>query len=109
NNSVNRTLTRYAGERPVASSVSPMAIDQGVQSLLVELRAAVQASADGAMYGNRVEALRDIDAALALPSTDKLKWLLAPTGNLQELSIANGWGQQFNELAAKLEQSCGSA
>lgn len=89
-------------------ALAPMAIDQGVQSLLVELRIAVQASVDGAM-GNRIEALRDIDAALALPSTDTLKWLLAPTGNLQELSIANGWGQQFNELAAKLEQSCGIA
>ena len=86
-----------------------MVIDQVAQPILVKLRAAVEASADGSMYGNRAEALRDIDAVLASPSADRLRWLLAPTGNLQELSIENGWGQQFNELAAQLEHSCGVA
>lgn len=55
------------------------------------------------MYGDRGRALHDIDALLANPSTDQVKYLLLPTANLQELSMECGWGREFNELATKLE------
>lgn len=78
-------------------------MDATGRAVLEELRARVEAGDEGGIYGDRAEALRDIDALLAHPSPGGVRWLLAPTGNLQELSIECGWGMEFNQLAAKLE------
>lgn len=56
------------------------------------------------MYGDRSKAVQDLDALLANPSSRGVRSLLLPTANLQELSIECGWGSEFNELAAELEE-----
>jgi hypothetical protein len=81
--------------------------ETAASEILSELRACVEASADSGMYGDRSEALRALDEAVAAPSIDRIRSLLLPTGNLQELAIENGWGARFNELAARLEQLLG--
>jgi hypothetical protein len=80
-----------------------MDVEANARSILIELRARVEAGGDGVIYGDRNRALHDIDMLLANPSLNQVKVLLAPTANLQELSIECGWGGEFNELAAKLE------
>ncbi|MFH0728207.1 MAG: hypothetical protein V2B19_17925 [Pseudomonadota bacterium] len=84
-----------------------MDIDQAAQKILNKLRDKVEAGTDGVIYGDRSRALNDIDSLLASPSTEGVKYLLLPTANLQELSIENGWGQEFNDLADKLERLLG--
>lgn len=84
-----------------------MDIDQSARKILAELRNKVQAGTDGDMYGDRTKALQEIDSLLASPSTKGVKYLLLPTANLQELSMANGWGEEFNQLAEKLERLLG--
>ncbi len=79
-----------------------MKMDEEVKRVLYALREKVESSAD-AIYADRSEALSDIDALLISPSKSGFKALLAPTANLQELSIENGWGDVFNEFAAQLE------
>lgn len=34
---------------------------------------------------------------------DELKLLFAPTGDLQETSIANGWAEEYLSLSAKFD------
>jgi len=84
-----------------------MDIDQAARKALNELRDKVEAGTDGGMYGDRSRALQEIDSLLTSPSTAGVKYLLLPTANLQELSMENGWGQEFNELADKLERLLG--
>ena len=36
-------------------------------------------------------------------SVEKLLFLLAPTGDLQEISISSGWGREFLVIAEALE------
>ena len=36
-------------------------------------------------------------------SMEKLQILLAPTGDLQEISIDNGWGEEFLRIASEIE------
>lgn len=86
-----------------------MDIDSLAKELLLKLRARVEAGGDGGLYGDRAEALSDLDNLLAFPSTGQVKLLLLPTANLQELAIECGWGQEFNELAAQLENLLGIA
>ncbi|HEY8100243.1 MAG TPA: hypothetical protein VIF82_05780 [Burkholderiaceae bacterium] len=84
-----------------------MNVDQAARKILIELRAKVEAGKDGAIYGDRARALQDIDALLTEPSTYRVKLLLLPTANLQELSVENGWGAEFNGLASQLERVLG--
>ncbi|NVK38444.1 MAG: hypothetical protein HWE18_11010 [Gammaproteobacteria bacterium] len=84
-----------------------MSIDEEAKGILTELREKVAKSDDGGIYGDRSKALKDIDSLLASPSTEGMKFLLLPTANLQELSLENGWGQEFNALASKLEKLLG--
>ena len=46
------------------------------------------------------EICRNIDTP---HSMEKLKILLAPTGDLQEISIDNGWGEEFLLIAREIE------
>jgi hypothetical protein len=80
-----------------------MSIDEEAKGILNELREKVAKGVDGGIYGDRSKALKDIDSLLASPSTEGVKILLLPTANLQELSLENGWSQEFNALASKLE------
>lgn len=80
-----------------------MDTDQVARKVLEELRRKAAASGDGSIYGERDKALQDIDLLLSNPSTDGVKRLLLPTANLQELSLENGWGDEFNKLASELE------
>ena len=84
-----------------------MSIDAEARIILDELRKKADASVDGRIYGDRSKALQDIGALLKSPSTDGIKYLLAPTANLQDLAIENGWGNQFNELAGELDKLLG--
>jgi hypothetical protein len=71
-----------------------MDVDQAARAILTELRAKVEAGEDGAIYGDRIRALGDIDTLLADPLMDRVRFLLLPTANLQELAIENGWGRE---------------
>jgi hypothetical protein len=84
-----------------------MDIDSIAKELLLKLRARVEAGGEGGIYGDRTGALRDLDNLLSFPSTAQVKLLLLPTANLQELAIECGWGTEFNELAAQLENLLG--
>jgi hypothetical protein len=79
-----------------------MSIDQEVRRILNALREEVASGSDGTIYGDRSKALQDIDSLLASPSTQGVKYLLLPTANLQELSLENGWGHDFNTIANEL-------
>jgi hypothetical protein len=80
-----------------------MNIDDAARRILAELRIRVDQGGDGRLYGNRAKALNDIDALLENPSLPRLRLLLAPTANLQELAIECVWGEDFGRLAAALE------
>ncbi len=84
-----------------------MSIDQEARRILNVVREKVASGSDGAIYGDRSKALQDIDSLLASPSTQGVKYLLLPTANLQELSLENDWGQDFNKLAKELEDLLG--
>jgi hypothetical protein len=73
------------------------------------MRANVEPGPEGSLYGDRSNALQELDKLLAGLSTRNMKRVLAPTGNLQELSIECGWGDEFNELSAALETVLGMA
>jgi len=81
-----------------------MNIDEATRTILLKLKARVEEGEDGSIYGDRSKAIQDIDALLANPTSGGVKSLLLPTANLQELSIECGWGSEFNELAAELEE-----
>lgn len=42
-----------------------------------------------------------------IKAIDKMKFLLAPTGDLQEISISSGWGDEFLEIADTIEIALG--
>lgn len=84
-----------------------MCIDIKVRQILNELHARVESGNDGVICGDRSRALEDLDSLLSTPSNKGIKDLLAPTSNLQELSIENGWGQEFIQLAKELEDLLG--
>ncbi|MCP5326461.1 MAG: hypothetical protein H7A09_09095 [Oceanospirillaceae bacterium] len=84
-----------------------MDVDKEVRNVLSVLRKNVVNSEDGSIYGDKSKALQDIDSILASSSVEGIKYLLLPTANLQELSIENGWGQEFNKLASQLENILG--
>ena len=81
-----------------------MDIDEATRTILFKLKARVESGGDGFMYGNRSKAIQDLDAIFAFPTSGRIRSLLLPTANLQELSIECGWGSEFNELAAELEE-----
>jgi hypothetical protein len=86
-----------------------MDINATARAILLQMRAKVEAGPEGGLYGDRGDALYDLDVLLANLSTPRVKRLLMPTGNLQELSIECGWGDEFNQLAAALEKVLGIA
>lgn len=83
--------------------------DNDVRDVLTQLQTKVAARDDGSLYGARNTALDDIDLLLRNPSKDGVRYLLLPTAHLHELSLENGWGDDFNELAARLEAALGIA
>lgn len=77
------------------------------REILLKLRTNVENGGEGGLYGDRSEALRGIDSLLSSPSNHQVKLLLLPTANLQELAMECGWGEEFNQLAAQLENILG--
>lgn len=84
-----------------------MSIDIEARRILNTLREKVEAGVDGGICGDRDRALQDIDSLLNTPSSEGVKVLILPTANLQELSLENGWGNEFNSLASELEKLLG--
>lgn len=72
--------------------------------LLQEIRLLAIKNGDG-LYGDLQMAVKDIDILLQSSdiSKEKLKLLIAPTGNLQDLSIDCGWGEKYCDLAEMIE------
>lgn len=60
-------------------------------------------------WADAEEALREIDFHIAklhngeLDGLPRLRLLFAPTGQLQDVSIDSGWGEEFRELAARFD------
>ena len=48
------------------------------------------------------EIINKIDNKLEI-DIDELKLLIAPTGNVQEISIDNGWCEEFIKIAEKID------
>jgi len=40
-------------------------------------------------------------------AVNKLLFLIAPTGDLQEISISSGWGYEFLDIAEAIERALG--
>jgi hypothetical protein len=55
-----------------------------------------------------VDALR-VKEVLSRSDEEALRFLLAPTGSLQDISIDNGWGDKFCRLADAIERQLGAA
>lgn len=83
-----------------------MDIDKSARIILNQLRVLVSENGDGT-FGSKDKAIEDIDVLLTSPSTHGVSFLLAPTANLQELAMDNGWGAEFNNLAQELEEILG--
>jgi len=83
-----------------------MDVDKSARIILNKLKVLVSKNGDGT-YGSKAEAIEDIDVLLTSLSTNGVSSLLAPTVNLQELAIDNGWGAEFNNLAKELEKVLG--
>ena len=83
-----------------------MDVDKSARIILNKLKVLVSENGDGT-YGSKAEAIEDIDVLLTSLSTNGVSSLLAPTANLQELAIDNGWGAEFNNLAKELEKVLG--
>lgn len=86
-----------------------MDLPPAARDLLLELKRHASASDAPELLGSRSRALRDIDAALSSGSTRRVRNLLLPTGNLQELAIENGWENEFAVLATGVERMLGIA
>ena len=82
--------------------------DRKIRSLLHTLRKLIVAHGDGKVYGDLERAIKDVDSILSATDlcaeSDRVRLLVAPTGNLQDLSIERGWGDKFLELAWQLER-----
>lgn len=80
-----------------------------IRDLLTELRRLSIEGGQKVVYGDLNEATMELDALLSLPSfaghERRITFLLAPTGNLQQLSIDSGWGYQFNDIAEQIERN----
>jgi tRNA U34 5-methylaminomethyl-2-thiouridine-forming methyltransferase MnmC len=83
-----------------------MDVDKSATVILNQIRVLVSENGDGT-FGSKTKALEDIDALLTSPSAHGVNFLLAPTANLQEVAIDNGWGTEFNNLAQELEKVLG--
>ena len=62
-------------------------------------------------YNNVIELQTDIDQNLIalengdIQALEKFKYLFLPTATFQELSILNGWGEEFLTLADRFEET----
>jgi hypothetical protein len=78
-----------------------------MKNLLQKLKNLAIQNGDG-IYGDLDTAIKDIDAILGAKDISKkhgsIKLSIAPTSNLQDLSIDRGWGEDFLQLADKIEQ-----
>jgi len=77
-----------------------------IREILHQLREQAFMHGDG-VYGDLDFALIEIDSILSAANISsrllQIEILIAPTGNLQDLSIDCGWGDEFLKLAAELD------
>ena len=85
-----------------------------LRAALLELSRQLSESDDSNWASSSVaEVQADVDALLlknALTHSDEaaLRFLLLPTGSLQEIAIDNGWGDLFCEFANAIERELGA-
>ena len=76
------------------------------QTLLKKLRNLATQNGDG-IYGSLQITLDDIDAILSAENLSEkygdIRLLIAPTSNLQDLSIDCGWEDHFLSIADKID------
>ncbi|MDQ2820296.1 MAG: hypothetical protein M3Y65_07870 [Pseudomonadota bacterium] len=77
--------------------------NEAARTILLALKEHVVAGGNRGSFGDYRRAVEDIDALLADFSQKRAIALVAPTANLQEVSLDCGWGHDFNALAAQLE------
>ncbi len=73
-----------------------------VLEILKILKKLVEESEDS-IFGDKDKAIQEIKATISAPTKESIDWLIAPTGNIQELSLENGWSDEFIILTTKLE------
>jgi hypothetical protein len=61
-------------------------------------------------WKNQAAALEDMDRAIAKARNGQiakiaLDLLFAPTGDIQEVSVSSGWGEEFHGVAARYDQA----
>ena len=60
-------------------------------------------------------AFREIDGLISriesgdLPNRSDIEFLFLPTGPVQEVSVSSGWGQEFLDLASRLDAAVARA
>ena len=60
-------------------------------------------------WSNASDAIRLIDNLISrvesgeMPNQSNLEILFAPTGQIQEVSVGSGWGEEFIELASRFD------
>ena len=74
-----------------------------VSSLLLELKEIAIKNGDG-VYGDLEQAIKDIEHCLESMDNSKISLLIAPTANLQDLSIDAGWQDEFLVLASRIDK-----
>ncbi|MFI4862331.1 MAG: hypothetical protein ACIAXF_16825 [Phycisphaerales bacterium JB063] len=84
---------------------------EGPLNALIRCRELLQASKESFWAGLPLAQIIDeIDRTIAQlkdgESIDKkrLEQLFAPTGSIQDISVDNGWGDEFLDLAAKVDR-----
>ena len=88
-----------------------MSIENRLEVLFEKLKSYLIADTD--MIFTRYENVKDYTNYLEqllikiktgdIEALNKLKLEFAPTGNLQELSISNGWGKEFLKIAEEFD------
>jgi hypothetical protein len=85
---------------------------EAVLNILQETRAFLarpENNFDWSGWANGEAALKEIDSLIASVRTGTLSdpkqfvWFFGPTGPVQEVSLRSGWGDEFLELATRID------
>ncbi len=89
--------------------LDPNLVLRKAEEVLRRYRGFIVNSRDGSWSGmSQCEIMQDIDIAIGKISDRSIQkcdliYLTTPTGHMQDFAIANGRGDQFNEMATELE------
>ncbi len=73
-----------------------------VLKLLETMKKLVEKSEDS-IFADKDKAIQEIKVTISNLTKESIDWLTAPTGNIQELSLENGWSNEFITLSTELE------